>query len=145
MDNAKKIILSVSFIVIFVIYAFYQQSIDTKNIPKNINQSAQIPTEVAQTQKKYKDGEYVGDSVDAYYGNIQVKVIIKDGSITDVQFLSYPNDKPNSIRVNTHAMPILMHEALGIQNENVDAVSGASYTSEAFKKSLRSSLDQAKL
>jgi uncharacterized protein with FMN-binding domain len=41
-------------------------------------------------------------------------------------------------------MPKLQQEALTAQNANVATVSGATYTSQAYKSSLQSALDQAR-
>ncbi|MFA6300965.1 MAG: FMN-binding protein [Candidatus Paceibacterota bacterium] len=92
---------------------------------------------------KYKNGSYTGTAVDAYYGNVQVKAVIAGGKITDVQFLDYPQDRQNSVRINSYAMPRLTSEAISIQDSNVDTVSGASFTSAAFRESLSSALSQA--
>ncbi|MCX6757599.1 MAG: FMN-binding protein [Candidatus Nomurabacteria bacterium] len=91
---------------------------------------------------KYKNGTYTGDSVDASYGNVQVKVVISGGKIADVQFLDHPRGG-NSTRINNYAMPYLISEAIALQDSNVDTVSGASYTSEAYRQSLTSALAQA--
>ena len=91
----------------------------------------------------YKNGVYTGDSTDAFYGNIQVQAIIQNGQLADVQFLDYPQDRSNSIRINTRAMPILKTEAIQAQNANVDIVSGATDSSGAFRVSLASALTQA--
>ena len=98
---------------------------------------------VAAPKGQYRDGTYTGTSVDAYYGNIQVKIVVSGGKISDVQFLDYPQDRSNSVRINTYAMPLLKSEAIKVQSANVDAVSGASFSSAAFKKSLASALAQA--
>lgn len=92
----------------------------------------------------YNDGTYTGNSIDAYYGYVQVKAIITNGRLTDVVFLDYPQDRNTSIRINSVAMPILKQEAIRAQNANVDGVSGASATSPAFVESLTSALNQAK-
>jgi uncharacterized protein with FMN-binding domain len=92
---------------------------------------------------KYRDGVYTGTSADAYYGQVQVKVTIKSGQITDVQFLDYPHDQENSININSAAIPSLRSEALAAQSAQVDMVSGATETSRAFMESLRSALSQA--
>lgn len=94
---------------------------------------------------KFKNGTYTGDSVDAYYGYVQVKVVISGGKITDVQFLDYPQDRSTSVRINSRAMPYLISEAIKAQDSNVNTVSGASFTSKAFRKSLASALIQAKV
>lgn len=92
---------------------------------------------------QYKNGTYTGSVADAFYGNIQVQAIISSGKISDVNFLQYPNDRNTSIMINTQAMPYLKQEAIQAQSANVDIVSGASDTSQAFQQSLQSALSQA--
>ena len=91
----------------------------------------------------YKDGEYSGQVVDAYYGNVQVKAVVQGGKIADVQFLEWPNDRRTSVRINNVAMPYLISEAIQAQNARVDVISGATLTSEAFAQSLQSALESA--
>ena len=92
----------------------------------------------------YKDGEYSGPVTDAYYGLVQVKAVIQQGKIADVQFLQFPNDRRTSIRINNIAMPYLITEAIQAQSAQVDIISGATLTSEAFAQSLQSALASAK-
>ncbi len=92
----------------------------------------------------YTDGIYTGSVADAYYGNVQVKVVVSGGKITDVQFLQYPNTHSTSIYINNQAMPYLKQEAIKAQNSNVSIVSGATDTSMAFQQSLAAALTQAK-
>jgi uncharacterized protein with FMN-binding domain len=92
---------------------------------------------------QYSDGTYTGAAADAYYGNIQVKVTISSGKITDVAFLQYPNDRSTSRYINQQAMPQLRAEAIQAQSSNVSGVSGASDSSAAFVTSLHSALSQA--
>jgi uncharacterized protein with FMN-binding domain len=124
-----------------------------KIVPNNV---AIIPTSpivnnpppVVSAPKKngiYNDGTYTGDSVDAYYGNVQVEAVISGGRLANIQFLDYPKDRGNSIRISNKAMPILTKEAIIAQSAKVNIVSGASETSQAFMKSLTSALNQAKV
>lgn len=92
----------------------------------------------------YRDGTYTGAEIDAYYGLVQVQAKIQQGKIMDVQFLEYPNDRRTSIRINNQVMPYLTSEAIQAQNAQVDIISGATLTSEAFVQSLQSALDAAK-
>jgi len=92
---------------------------------------------------KYKDGNYTGNSADAYYGNIQVQAVINNGKIVDVIFLDYPQDRSRSMMINNYAMPILRSEAIQAQSAQVDTVSGATDSSGAFISSLSSALSQA--
>lgn len=98
----------------------------------------------APTQSGFKNGQFVGDVADAYFGNIQVQVAIQNGQISGVDFLQYPNDRGHSVMVNNYAMPILRQEAIQAQSANVDIVSGATDTSQAFIQSLASALAKAR-
>lgn len=102
------------------------------------------PSPTAVVNGMYKDGQYTGDTVDAYYGLVQVKATIRNGQIADVQFLQYPNDRRTSQRINAQAMPWLQQEAIQAQSANVDIISGATLTSEAFAQSLEMALNTAK-
>lgn len=93
---------------------------------------------------KYADGSYTGSAADAYYGTVQVKAIVKNGQLADVQFLQYPNDRSNSRYINSQAMPLLTQEAIQAQSAQVDGVSGATFTSQAFQQSLTAALALAK-
>jgi uncharacterized protein with FMN-binding domain len=75
---------------------------------------------------------------------VQVKAVIQAGKIADVQFLQYPNDRRTSIRINNIAMPYLITEAIQAQSAQVDVISGATLTSQAFAQSLQSALATAK-
>ncbi len=103
-----------------------------------------IPTNTPTPTSGYKDGTYTGNVTDATYGNVQVQTTITNGRITDVQFLQYPNDRRTSVEINSQAMPYLKQEAIQAQSAQVDIVSGATYTSQAFIQSLQSTLDKAK-
>lgn len=92
---------------------------------------------------QYRNGSYTGSVADAFYGNVQVKAVISGGKLADVQFLQYPNDRGHSIEINQYATPLLKQEAITAQNANVDLVSGATATSEAFIQSLTNALSQA--
>lgn len=92
----------------------------------------------------YKDGAYTGPQVDAYWGTVQVRAIVQNGKIANVQFLKYPSDRRTSVRINTIAIPYLQSETIQAQNANVDVISGATLTSEAFAQSLQAALNTAK-
>lgn len=140
----KKLILSFGIIFFFGLYSFFERKSPSGNSSispaptQNFSPSVQnSPT------ASYKDGSYTGSVADALYGNIQVRTIIQNGKITDVQFLQYPNDRQRSISINSQAMPYLKQEAIQAQNANVDIISGATDTSLAFIQSLTSALNQA--
>ena len=108
--------------------------------------SSVIPTATISSPQgaAYKNGTYTGPQVDAYYGLVQVQVIIQNGKIANVQFLDYPHDLRTSQEINSQVMPWLTQEAIQAQSANVDIISGATLTSEAFASSLQSALRSAK-
>lgn len=56
--------------------------------------------------------------------------------------LAYPYNSPRDQQINSQALPILISETLDAQDANIDMVSGATYTSEGYRESLQSALDQ---
>ncbi len=92
---------------------------------------------------RYADGTYTGPVVDAYYGLVQIEAIVQRGEIVDITVLQYPNDRRLSVRINRYALPRLRDEVVSAQSANVDIISGATLTSEAFIRSLGSALRSA--
>lgn len=116
-------------------------------IPTPTTPTANTPPPIIKPKSNsiWKDGTFIGDSVDAYYGNVQVSASISNGKLSQISFLDYPQDRRTSLQKSNHAIPILKSEAISAQNANVNTVSGATYTSEAFIRSLSSALNQAKI
>lgn len=92
----------------------------------------------------YKDGSYTGDTTDASYGNVQVAAIISGGKLVDVNVLQYPNSHDTSVVINQQALPMLKQEAIQAQNpNNIQIISGATFTSQAFIESLATAMNKA--
>jgi len=108
----------------------------------NASSNSQNPSPGSQASG-YRNGTYTGSAEDAYYGNVQVAATITGGKITDVNFLQYPDTHPDSVMINQQAMPWLKQEAIQKQSANVDIISGATFTSQAFTQSLANALSQA--
>jgi uncharacterized protein with FMN-binding domain len=79
------------------------------------------------------------------YGTVQVQIRVVNGVITDIGTLSYPNKEVESQEISANAIPLLRSEALSAQSANITSVSGASYTSAAYKASLQSAIKAAGL
>ena len=92
---------------------------------------------------QYKDGTYAGSVADAQWGSIQVQVVIQHGKMTKITFLQYPNERERSVEINNYADPQLASEAIQAQSATVDAITGATDSSEAFIQSLSDALSQA--
>lgn len=82
-----------------------------------------------------------GAVIDTKYGTVQVQVVILDQIITDVIALKLTDSSAESIEISARAAPILRDEVLAAQSAEVDVVSSATYTSEAYLTSLQSALD----
>ena len=88
-------------------------------------------------------GQFTGQVIGTPYGQVQVEVTETKGAITDVQALQLPVDRRLSAQISQYVAPILRQEALQAQSASIDGVSGATYTSEGYRESLQSALDQA--
>jgi uncharacterized protein with FMN-binding domain len=75
------------------------------------------------------------------YGPVQIQVTVKQNKITKVTVLQQPQGTSNDIRIGNFAFPKLIQETLAAQNAKIDMVSGATYTSGGYIKSLQSVLD----
>jgi uncharacterized protein with FMN-binding domain len=158
----KKVTIAAFIIGSFILYSFIYHANSVALVPNSTTNSGSssgpastsvVPTTPGATGTTgstnvpgalYKDGPYTGIAADAQWGLIQVKAIIKNGKITDVQFLQYPNERNRSVEINSYADPQLTSEAIQAQSANVDIVSGATDSSDAFIQSLSDALSQAK-
>lgn len=84
-----------------------------------------------------------GDAISTRFGPVQVEVTVTDGRITDVQVLQYPNSDRRDAEINGYALPLLVQATLDANSADIDMVSGATYTSQGYVRSLQSALDQA--
>ncbi|MDQ1425254.1 MAG: hypothetical protein QOD72_2752 [Acidimicrobiaceae bacterium] len=85
-----------------------------------------------------------GPVISTQFGDIQVRVILRNGKIADVQPLQMPFDRRRSQEISQAAAPLLHDEVLQAQSAQIDLISGATYTSDAFQRSLQAALDQSR-
>lgn len=76
------------------------------------------------------------------YGELTVEATVRDGRITKVTVPSLQTADPTSQQISEQAIPMLTSEVLSAQGLNINAVSGATYTSEAYAQSLQAALDK---
>ncbi len=88
-------------------------------------------------------GTFTGPSVNVNYGNVQVKITVVNGRITDAVAVKAPTGKND--RYTNMAVPILKAQTLKAQSANIQGASGASYTSYGWFTSLQGALAQAGL
>jgi uncharacterized protein with FMN-binding domain len=82
-----------------------------------------------------------GHVADTAYGPVQVQLIVRHSKIIKVAVLQQPTTTIHDIQIGQFAFPELISETLKAQNAKIDAVSGASYTSQGYIQSLQSALD----
>ena len=170
MRTARKVLVAVGIIGVFFVYTFALRGQKSNTIigPSNTKAGSTSSSSTgsssgssgssgsgsgsdgssgassSSSSASYKDGSYTGSVADAFYGNLQVQVTISGGKITDIAFLQAPNDNPNSQYINQQADPMLKQEAIQAQSANVNTITGATDSSQAFVQSLAAALNQAK-
>src|SRR5579872_3418199 len=87
-------------------------------------------------------GTFRGPSVGMQWGNVQVTIIVKTGKIVKVKATA-PHHTSRSSLINSVALPILRSEVLKAQSANINVVSGATLTSNAYIQSLGAALKKA--
>ncbi len=117
---------------------FWSQSGQQAALPIAANGSAPLGS-----ARTYANGTYTGPVADAYYGNMQIQAVVSGGRLTGVQVLQYPDTHGASISINSQALPMLQQEVVAAQSANVNIVSGATLSSEAFIRSLSGALSKA--
>jgi uncharacterized protein with FMN-binding domain len=86
---------------------------------------------------------FQGSTIDTRWGPVQVQVTLTGGKITKVTALQLPDGNQRDREINDFAVPQLTQETLSAQSAQIDAVSGATYTSEGYIQSLQSALDKS--
>ncbi|MFD7568197.1 FMN-binding protein [Streptomyces tendae] len=84
-----------------------------------------------------------GPTVQTRYGPVQVQLTLDGSRIVAARAVQSPGGDPRSRQINASAVPALIKETVNAQSAHLDAVSGATYTSEGYMSSLQSALDQA--
>jgi uncharacterized protein with FMN-binding domain len=78
------------------------------------------------------------------FGVVQVRLTLTNGKITAATAVQFPQDDSHSAEISQFSIPTLSQEVLSKQSASIDAVSGATYTSDAYAQSVQAALDAAK-
>lgn len=81
-------------------------------------------------------------SVQTAYGPVQIQLVVHGTTITAVRILVQPQATLHDLQIGEIAFPTLIKDTLNQQNAKLNAVSGATYTSGGYIKSLQSALDK---
>ena len=90
-------------------------------------------------------GTYKGSAVQTRFGPVQVQITVANGKITDVTALQLTNTDGKSIQISNRAAPLLKSKVLAAQSADIQTVSGATITSDAYLTSLQAAIDAAHL
>jgi hypothetical protein len=85
----------------------------------------------------------LGSVANTIYGPVQIQAVVRSGKIVSVSIVQQPSSTTEDVQIGQYAFPRLIAETLTAQSARVDAVSGATYTSGGYVRSLQSALDRA--
>ena len=117
---------------------------DTKP-PRTVNpNSALKPRPTAAPKLPPGARAAVGPPAITPFSVIQVQATVQHGKLIGVKTVELTGDGPHTQALNARAEPLLRASALEAQSADVDTVSGATYTSRSWKKSLQAAIDKAR-
>jgi uncharacterized protein with FMN-binding domain len=108
-----------------------------------VETTAPAATQAPATNSASINGTFTGPSIFVNYGNVQVKITVANGRITDAVAVVAPSGRND--RWTNMAVPILKAQTLKAQSADIQGASGASYTSYGWFTSLQGALAQAGL
>jgi uncharacterized protein with FMN-binding domain len=89
-----------------------------------------------------RDGTATGPLVETFYGPVQIRITVADGTISEVVEVQLPFVHLHSRWIKDNIVPQLRQRVLTAQSSDVDLVSGATYTGGGYKTSLQGAIDQ---
>src|SRR3989442_13533051 len=133
------------------LFFFFNDTATTEIYTLSLHDALPISTKKVVT-KKFAGTAFQADR----WGPLQVTIVVRKTTtitgtkrkvtrkITALSVPTYPNHTDRSVYISSQALPILKSEALRAQSANINLVSGATNTSEAFAQSLQSAILKAK-
>lgn len=116
-------------------------NMETVTLPEAENQTKEavvLTRDTSESNRTYKDGTYYGSGT-GFGGKLKVEVVIQNGKIVSVTLVENEGDDHPYID-NASA---LLQSIVAAQSTNVDAVSGATYSSAGLIEAVRNALAQA--
>ena len=86
-----------------------------------------------------------GSPADTSYGPVQVQITVRSGHVVSARAVVFPEGSRRDREINQFAIPELNREAVAAQSANIDTISGATFTSDGYRRSLQAALDLAHL
>ncbi|MHB8189700.1 MAG: FMN-binding protein [Ferrimicrobium sp.] len=135
----------VGFVGIIALYKVSLTSVPTasKISTRSIQSRQLLPTAVTGTPPAPGTvANATGKVINFGYGDLAVKVTTDGSQITDVTVTTLQVLESYSLVVEKVAVPVLRSEVIRGQSARIHAVTGATYTSQAYAASLQSALDR---
>ena len=101
-------------------------------------------TNSAPTTADCSAAEQTGPIVRTEWGPVQVAAKVQSGRVCAVRVIQYPDGDRKSVSINARAIPALEQRVLVAGDASFDGVSGATVTSDGYRRSLQAILDQAR-
>ncbi|MFE2212415.1 FMN-binding protein [Streptomyces canus] len=124
-------------------------SLKPSSDPASAQAGGTIPQQTAAAQESAQGGTgaaaggaVTGDAVQTQYGPVQVRITVSGNKITKAEAVQAPKGGESDAKTAL-SIPKLTQDTLAKQTSQVDTVSGATYTSEGYKKALQSAIDKA--
>ncbi|WP_330268110.1 FMN-binding protein [Streptomyces griseorubiginosus] len=124
-------------------------SLKPSSDPASAQAGGTLPQQTAAAQESAQGGtgaaaggQVTGDVVQTQYGPVQVRITVSGNRITKAEAVQAPKGGESDAKTAL-SIPKLTQDTVAKQKSDVDTVSGATYTSEGYKKSLQSAIDKA--
>ena len=110
-------------------------------------QRTPAPVAATPTPRPHPPGTRTGRSslLRTPFSSIQVQAWVHRGKLVDVKTLSLTGSDAHTNALNARAEPILRREALEAGSADVDVVTGATGTSDVWKRSLTEAIEAARV
>lgn len=143
-DVNQNLAGSVAMATMLGVYGITNFSADALSNSGVISNNSTIVTEASQdsvsdSSQKYKDGTYTGSGIGFKGRTTKVSVTIAGGKITNVETLSYGDDRPYYEKAES----TITQSIISKQSTSVDTVSGATYSSKGIISAVQDALSQA--
>lgn len=86
---------------------------------------------------------FTGVTVRTKYGPMQVRIALRAGRLVRVWALRLTDRYGRSVRASTAAVPVLERRSIIAGSSRIAGITGATYTSDGYRRSLQSALDEA--
>ena len=114
------------------------ETVTLPEVETQTKEAVVLTKDTAEQERTYRDGTYYGSGT-GFGGKLTVEVVIQDGKISSITLVENEGDDHPYI---DHASTLLQ-SIVTTQSTNVDAVSGATYSSAGLIEAVRNALAQA--